>query len=82
MTVNQVHALLVVVLFLASVVTALWGAEIAGGLGGAWARGSAQAAAEKRRLETAAREARDSGTWKGAKMAARGLGGAAKGAGT
>jgi len=81
MNLNQVHALLVVVLLLASVVTALWGAEIAGALGGAWSRGTAQAAAEKRRLEHAAREARDSGAWQQAKAAGRGMHGAAKGAG-
>jgi hypothetical protein len=71
MTVNQVHALAVVVLFLASVIVALFGPEIAGGLGGAWARGSAQAAHEKRRLAKAVRPHESDETFAAEQAAAR-----------
>jgi hypothetical protein len=51
---HQALALLSLVSFLAAVIVVLFGTQIAGGAPGAWARGSAQAAAEKRRLANAA----------------------------
>lgn len=88
MSFDQVRALAVAVLFLASVVTVLWGAEIAGAASGAWERGTAQAAAERRHLSRAAAGARDansagrglSGAFRRAAAAARGMRGAAGGA--
>jgi hypothetical protein len=56
---SQVLAGAAVVFFLAAVITAMVGSEIAGGLAGAWEHGQAQAAAERRRLGAVAREVRD-----------------------
>ena len=52
---HQVFALISLVSFLAFITVVLFGTQIAGGAAGAWARGSAQAAAEKWRLANEAR---------------------------
>lgn len=85
MNIDQVKAALAVIFFLAAVITAMWGTEIAGALAGAWARGKGQAAAEQRRF-AAARERNNGsrglpGAVRGARAAARAMHGAAKGAG-
>jgi hypothetical protein len=84
MFLEQARAVVVVLLFLAAIVTAMFGTEIAGAVAGAWARGSAQAAAERRRF-AGARERNSggrglSGTWQQAKGTARAMRGAARGA--
>lgn len=72
MNFDQVKAVAAVLFFLAAVVTAMWGTQISGALAGAWSWGSAQTAAERRRMAGAAREARDRNT------GGRGLSGAAR----
>jgi hypothetical protein len=82
MLLEQVRAAAAVLFFLGAIITVLWGTEIAAAAAGAWARGSAQAAAERRRFAEA-RAANNggrglSGAWQQAKGTARAMRGAAR----